>query len=308
MFSFQGRSTRGQFAEIIITDIVFVAVVVGAYMWVGKNMGGISGVPVAVMAVTLFVLSALTVPLLVATSAVAVRRFHDRGKSGWWALSLLVVIGIFEGAFAKGVSGKNEYGDEIVPVATPVPGNVPQAPISAPVTKPTQTPTQTPPASLKTGVVPPTSTSSTPVPPTPTPTQATSSAPVAQTPPSQPSTPTPVQAKPTPPVEVKPATIPSQQSVPQARSMTEMLSELQKLAQQQGEITNKVVSSQPSTPVTKPTQTSNQVSTPSSQTASVPPKVVVPPTPTPASTPAMPNQPTSSTPVVETPQKPGLGK
>ncbi|TSC83216.1 MAG: hypothetical protein G01um101419_126 [Parcubacteria group bacterium Gr01-1014_19] len=43
------------------------------------------------------------------------RRWHDLGKNGWWALILIVpMVNFFVGLyliFAKGVKGKNEYGE-----------------------------------------------------------------------------------------------------------------------------------------------------------------------------------------------------
>ena len=53
--------------------------------------------------------------------AIAVKRWHDRGKSGWWVLIALVpVIGgfwyIIECGFLKGTTGANAYGAD--PLAT----------------------------------------------------------------------------------------------------------------------------------------------------------------------------------------------
>jgi uncharacterized membrane protein YhaH (DUF805 family) len=52
------------------------------------------------------------------------RRFHDRGKSGWWTLIIFVpFIGflwmIVECGFLKGTTGPNQYGPD--PLATDVP-------------------------------------------------------------------------------------------------------------------------------------------------------------------------------------------
>ncbi|MCA1933817.1 MAG: DUF805 domain-containing protein [Asticcacaulis sp.] len=53
--------------------------------------------------------------VLYATFAVQVKRWHDRNKSGWWALITLVpLIGwlwvLIECGFLEGTSGDNRYG------------------------------------------------------------------------------------------------------------------------------------------------------------------------------------------------------
>ncbi len=51
--------------------------------------------------------------------AVGVKRYHDRGKSGWWVLIVLVpVIGglwyLIECGFLRGTIGPNAYGPDPV--------------------------------------------------------------------------------------------------------------------------------------------------------------------------------------------------
>ena len=50
--------------------------------------------------------------------AVGVKRYHDRGKSGWWVLIALVpVIGglwyLIECGFLRGTIGPNAYGPDL---------------------------------------------------------------------------------------------------------------------------------------------------------------------------------------------------
>jgi uncharacterized membrane protein YhaH (DUF805 family) len=57
-----------------------------------------------------------TVILLWISLAITVKRFHDRDKSGWWALiNLLPVIGqiwiLIECGFLKGTEEDNRYGE-----------------------------------------------------------------------------------------------------------------------------------------------------------------------------------------------------
>jgi len=59
--------------------------------------------------------------LLYPSVCVSVKRWHDRGKSGWWVLiGLIPVIGwiwtLVECGFLPGTSGGNEYGQD--PLAT----------------------------------------------------------------------------------------------------------------------------------------------------------------------------------------------
>ncbi len=278
MFSFQGRSTRTQFSEIVAADIVFVAVVVGAYWWVLTKMGGLGSIPMEVMAVVLFVLCALVVPLFVATVATAVRRFHDRGKSGWWALSLLVVYGFFEGMFAKGMEGKNEYGDETTPISPALQRAMPKTPVTSshPEVKTVPTPSvQATPVVTPVAVVPPVAQKASPIPAA----QPVAPSPVQQTPPVVPPAPkppvsptpapsAPVAPKVTPPTGQVPSSTPPQTAsapqaqVPPARSMSEMLAELQKLSAQESSMAQKPMPKPPvapvvpaSTPIQPPTQT-----------------------------------------------------
>ena len=47
--------------------------------------------------------------------AVAIRRLHDVGRSGWWVLIPLTIIGIipyFYWMIKKGDYGENEYGED----------------------------------------------------------------------------------------------------------------------------------------------------------------------------------------------------
>ena len=54
------------------------------------------------------------------TIAISIKRFHDRGKSGWWCLIVLIpLIGpiwwLIELGFLRGDPGPNTYGLPVVP-------------------------------------------------------------------------------------------------------------------------------------------------------------------------------------------------
>ena len=123
LFSFDGRLNRAKFWLILIaTDIaVFVLLailvaVTGGSMTMGEDgsmptMGG--GVIGNLVALVIFV-AAVWIGF-----AVGVKRFHDRGKSGWWVLIVLVpVIGglwyLIECGFLRGTIGPNAYGPDPV--------------------------------------------------------------------------------------------------------------------------------------------------------------------------------------------------
>ena len=123
LFSFDGRLNRAKFWLILIaTDIaVFVLLgilvaVTGGSMTMGEDgsmpsMGG--GVIGNLVALVIFV-AAVWIGL-----AVGVKRFHDRGKSGWWVLIVLVpVVGglwyLIECGFLRGTVGPNAYGPDPV--------------------------------------------------------------------------------------------------------------------------------------------------------------------------------------------------
>jgi len=57
----------------------------------------------------------LAVVIFVAALGIHIKRFHDRGKSGWWVLVFFIpIIGwiwmIIEMGFLEGDAGANEYG------------------------------------------------------------------------------------------------------------------------------------------------------------------------------------------------------
>ena len=123
LFSFDGRLNRAKFWLILIaTDIaVFVLLailvaVTGGSMTMGEDgsmptMGG--GVIGNLVALVIFVAAAWI------GFAVGVKRYHDRGKSGWWVLIVLVpVIGglwyLIECGFLRGTIGPNTYGPDPV--------------------------------------------------------------------------------------------------------------------------------------------------------------------------------------------------
>jgi uncharacterized membrane protein YhaH (DUF805 family) len=104
LFKFDGRINRGKFwagVGAMWAVLWIVAVLAGLlnswFMW------------------TLF--SLLTLLVIWPSLAVSVKRWHDRGKSGWWILiGLVPLIGplwaLIETGFLPGTPGTNEYGPD----------------------------------------------------------------------------------------------------------------------------------------------------------------------------------------------------
>lgn len=100
---FQGRSTRKEFwMFLLFTNLVSLGLFVLA-LGIGFELA---------FALWLLGLAATIVP----TYAVQVRRFHDQGKSGWFAaLNLIPYIGVFivlGFMLVPGQSGDNDYGPD----------------------------------------------------------------------------------------------------------------------------------------------------------------------------------------------------
>ena len=104
LFSFEGRTNRSAYwlKWTLPYMVVMVVLSMVGSMFAGPT-GAISG---------LVGLAALWPSL-----AVAAKRWHDRDKSGWWTLILLVpVVGalwmLIECGFLKGTDGPNRFGDD----------------------------------------------------------------------------------------------------------------------------------------------------------------------------------------------------
>ena len=121
LFSFRGRVNRAKFwlvgLALLVAELILVAILFGSTVTSGDPeqiaaaMGPIDGIVLFVFAVLAFWISL----------AIAVKRFHDRNKTGWWVLIVLVpVIGhlwyLIECGFLRGTIGPNTYGPD--PLAT----------------------------------------------------------------------------------------------------------------------------------------------------------------------------------------------
>jgi uncharacterized membrane protein YhaH (DUF805 family) len=123
LFTFNGRLNRAKFWLILIAADVAMFVLLGILMAAtggSMTMGADGSMPemgggvVGSLVALVIILAAVWIGL-----AVGVKRYHDRGKSGWWVLIALVpVVGglwyLIECGFLRGTVGPNAYGPDPV--------------------------------------------------------------------------------------------------------------------------------------------------------------------------------------------------
>ena len=117
LFSAQGRANRAKFwmvaLGILVVEVILFAVILGGAAMSGdpEQIAAAMG-PVASVVILAFGLVATWISVVV-----AVKRYHDRNKSGWWVLIVFVpVIGglwyLIECGFLRGTPGPNAYGPD----------------------------------------------------------------------------------------------------------------------------------------------------------------------------------------------------
>ena len=96
----------------VVELIVFAATFSGAAMSADPEKAMAAVGPIGGLALFVFGVAAFWISL-----AIAIKRFHDRDKVGWWVLITLVpVIGpiwyLIECGFLRGTTGPNKYGSD----------------------------------------------------------------------------------------------------------------------------------------------------------------------------------------------------
>ena len=118
LFSFQGRANRAKFWLVALGIVVVEMIIFAAILGGAATSGDPEQIQAALMApIPLVVLVVFFVIALWVSLAVAVKRFHDRNKSGWWILIVFVPFFghlwyLIECGFLRGTSGPNDYGPD----------------------------------------------------------------------------------------------------------------------------------------------------------------------------------------------------
>jgi uncharacterized membrane protein YhaH (DUF805 family) len=108
LFSFEGRINRGTFWKVAVLNALFGTIATVLATGFGERVLEVNTFTMVASAI-LGVLSAWQ------TLALAVKRWHDMGSSGWYTtLCLIPLVNFFVViylAFNPGTDGPNEYGD-----------------------------------------------------------------------------------------------------------------------------------------------------------------------------------------------------
>ncbi len=128
LFAFEGRINRAKYWAFVGLVVVIVLPALRAVAGLRDSMQAI-GDPATIRALeagsAVFTL-VIVLPLIASMLAVGAKRWHDRGKSGWWVLlGLVPVIGpiwtLVECGCLKGTEGENRHGpDPLAPAVETV--------------------------------------------------------------------------------------------------------------------------------------------------------------------------------------------
>jgi len=118
LFSFEGRISRAEYwrgSLYLILIWLAIGIVLGLGFSLTAYTGGID--PQAVTPILAIAVGLMMIPLLWASVGLALKRIHDRGKSGYWMLIALVpylgaVWGFIEWGCLAGTTGPNAYGPD----------------------------------------------------------------------------------------------------------------------------------------------------------------------------------------------------
>ena len=110
LFDYQGRVSRGQNAVFFVACYLLSSLADQLDLAIGSDLG----IPLVTFGITQLL---LTLALLYPSSCVSIKRWHDRNKSAWWGVVLLLsIIGILwlliEPFFFAGTPGANRYGPD----------------------------------------------------------------------------------------------------------------------------------------------------------------------------------------------------
>lgn len=113
LFSFEGRAARRHYW--VVGFVLFLLQLLQGAIWLGIDAAGND--PVASIAFLMANL-AISVVIVWISFAIIVKRYHDRGKSGWWWFIIFIpILGfiwqLIELPFLAGDEGGNAYGQPV---------------------------------------------------------------------------------------------------------------------------------------------------------------------------------------------------
>ena len=109
LFSFDGRISRSPYwmGLLLLMGTVFVPLLFLSFL--GAASEGAAGLVLALVGILMLLVT-------YCSWAVSAKRWHDRGKSGWWTLIQLIPFGsiwmLIECGFLPGEPGANQYGSD----------------------------------------------------------------------------------------------------------------------------------------------------------------------------------------------------
>ena len=117
LFGFHGRANRAKFwlvaLGIFVIEVIIFAALGGTTAMSTDPQQAMANIGPGV-GIVLFVFGIVALWISI---AVAVKRYHDRNKSGWWVFIVFVpIIGgiwyLIECGFLRGTPGPNDYGPD----------------------------------------------------------------------------------------------------------------------------------------------------------------------------------------------------
>ncbi len=123
LLSPHGRLNRAGFWGGYITLAIVTAVAAAALLLLAERMSGDGPFGDASLRPWMVALI-LLVPVTWMSFCIAVKRWHDRGRSGWWVVIGLVPLignlwGLIECGFLKGTQSGNKYGPSTAKATLP---------------------------------------------------------------------------------------------------------------------------------------------------------------------------------------------
>ncbi len=113
---FEGRARRSEYWWFMLFATLAISVVYAVVFAIGYMMTSAEGtMPIVGFIVLVVLMGAVLLALIAPSVAVAVRRLHDLGWSGWWYLGQLIPFGSIVMIIAfmmRGNVGPNKYGPD----------------------------------------------------------------------------------------------------------------------------------------------------------------------------------------------------